>query len=383
MATAKTTREAQDSALEATPLYLAFELGRAHWKLGFSTGMAQRPRERTVPAGDLDAVEAEIERARRRFGLPESAPVTSCYEAGRDGFWLHRFLEAVGHRSHVVDSSSIEVNRRARRAKTDSLDLGGLLRLLMRYEAGERKVWSVVRVPSPEAEDARHLHRDLMTLKRDRTRVTNRVKGLLATQGLAIPIHADFPARLDAAVLWDGLPLLDELSGRLKREWRRHGLLSEEIRTLERRRQRLLRESEDPAVEQVRQLLALRGIGTNSAWLYVMEFFSWRHFRNRREVGALAGLTPTPHQSGDSHREQGIQKAGNRRIRAMAIEIAWGWLRYQPQSELAQWYHQRFGAAGPRMRKVGIVALARKLLVALWRYLETGAIPEGAALVTA
>src|SRR5690606_10732893 len=136
---------------------------------------------------------------------------------GRDGFWLHRFLEAVGHRSHVVDSSSIEVNRRARRAKTDSLDLGGLLRLLIRYEAGDRKVWSVIRVPSPEAEDARHLHRELMTLKRDRTRVPNRIKGLLATQGLSIPLDSDFPQVVEEAVLWDGLPLLDELAGRLKR----------------------------------------------------------------------------------------------------------------------------------------------------------------------
>jgi transposase len=328
-------------------------------------------------------VEAEIERAGRRFGLPADVQVLSCYEAGRDGFWLHRFLEAVGHRSHVVDSSSIEVNRRARRAKTDSLDLAGLLRLLVRYHAGDRKVWSVVRVPSPEAEDARHLHRELMSLKRDRVRVTNRIKGLLATQGLSLPLDSDFEREVEEAVLWDGLPLLKELSGRLKREWKRHRFLSHEIQELEHRRRNLLRESEDPAVDQVRQLLALRGIGMNSAWLYVMEFFSWREFNNRREVGALAGLTPTPHQSGDSHREQGIQKAGNRRIRAMAVEIAWGWLRYQPESELTKWYNERFGGAGRRMRKVGIVALARKLLIALWRYLETGAIPEGAALAEA
>ena len=380
MATAETTREGQGNDRTAATLYMAFELGRAHWKLGFTTGMGQRPRERAIPAGDLEALETEIEWARKRFGLPADAEVTACYEAGRDGFWLHRFLEAVGHRSHVVDSSSIEVNRRARRAKTDSLDLGGLLRLLIRYETGERKVWSVVRVPSPEAEDARHLHREWMSLKRDRTRVTNRIKGLLATQGLSVPLDGEFPERVEAAVLWDGLPLLEHLSGRLKREWRRHGFLSAEIRALEQERRILLRESEEPAVEQVRQLLALRGIGVNSAWLYVMEFFAWRQFKNRREVGALAGLAPTPHQSGDSQREQGIQKAGNRRIRAMAVEIAWGWLRYQPESELTRWYNKRFGKAGRRMRKVGIVALARKLLVALWRYLETGVIPEGAAL---
>lgn len=378
MPTAKTARNGQGSERSVPVLYVAFELGRRHWKLGFTTGMAQRPRERTIPAGDLPRLEAEFEQAQRRFRLPDDVEVLTCYEAGRDGFWLHRFLEATGHRSYVVDSSSIEVNRRARRAKTDSLDLAGLLRLLIRYHGGERRVWSVVRVPSPEAEDARHLHRELLTLKRDRARLTNRIKALLATQGLSIPLDDDFAGAVEAVELWDGLPLLDHLRGRLRREWTRQRFLSQEIRDLERTRQAILRESEDPAVEQVRQLLALPGIGTNSAWLYVMEFFAWREFRNRREVGALAGLTPTPHQSGDSHREQGIAKAGNRRIRAMAIEIAWGWLRYQPDSELSRWYQKRFASASPRMRKVGVVALARKLLIALWRYLETGAVPEGA-----
>lgn len=309
MSRAETIRQGQGHHGEASRLYLAFELGRAGWKLGFTTGMGQRPRERTVSAGDLDAVEAEVERARRRFGLPLDVQVMSCYEAGRDGFWLHPFLEAVGYQSYVVDSSSIEVNRRARRAKTDSLDLSGLLRLLIRYHAGDRKVWSVVRVPSPEAEDARHLHRELMTLKRDRVRVTNRIKGLLATQGLNLPLDADFERRVQEAVLWDGLPLLEELSGRLTREWGRHQFLSHEIRGLEQRRRTLIRVSQDPSVDQVRQLLALRGIGMNSAWLYVMEFFAWREFKNRREVGALAGLAPTPHQSGDSHREQGTRKS--------------------------------------------------------------------------
>jgi transposase len=383
MATAKTTREPQGNHRPGCTLYLAFELGQAHWKLGFTTGMGQAPRERTITAGDLQAVEREIEGARRRFRLPPQVDLLSCYEAGRDGFWLHRFLEAIGHRSYVVDSSSIQVNRRARRAKSDALDLSGLLRLLIRYHGGERRVWRVVRVPTPEAEDARHLHRELMTLKRDRARVTNRMKGLLATQGLRIPLDAGFPEALEAALLWDGLPPLEGLAGRLQREWRRHRFLTEEIRASERRRRRLLKESDDPAVAQVRQLLALRGIGTNSAWLYVMEFFAWRELRNRREVGSLAGLAPTPYQSGSSHREQGIQKAGNRYIRAMAIEIAWSWLRHQPESELTIWYNQRFGPAGRRMRKVGIVALARKLLIALWRYLETGAIPDGAALVQA
>lgn len=380
MDTARMSDRAGGVGAQGRVLYLAFELGRSEWKLGFTTGPARRPRERRVAAGDLEGLEREIQRARQRLGLSADAEVVTCYEAGRDGFWLHRFLEAMGYRSHVVDSSSIEVNRRAKRAKTDSLDLAGLLRLLMRHDGGERGVWGVVRVPSPEAEDARHLHRELMTLKRARTRLTNRLKGLLATQGLVIPLDEDFPTRVEEARIWDGFPLFDHLRGRLKREWARHQFLGEEIRTVERIRKELLRKGGDPAVEQVRQLLTLRGIGMNSAWLYVMEFFAWRDFANRREVGALAGLTPTPYQSGDSHREQGIAKAGNRRIRAMAIEIAWGWLRYQPDSELSRWYRERFGAGSRRMRKVGIVALARKLLIALWRYLQTGAIPEGARL---
>ena len=325
MALSKTTREGQGSDRTAPTHYMAFELGRAHWKLGFTTGASgRRPRKRTVPAGGLAPVEAEIKRARRRFSVPKAVNVVSCCKAGRDGFWLHRFLEAVGHRSHVVDSLSIKVNRRARRAKTDSLDQCGLLRMLIRYEGGERKAWSVVRVPSPKAENARHLHREFMTLKRDRARVTNRIKGLLATQGLDIPMDTTFPERVDAALLWDGLPLPEERSRWLKREWQRPGFLSEEIRALGQRRRLLLRESDDPAIEQVRQLLALRCIGMISAWLDVMEFFSRRKCNNRREVGIPAGLAPTARQSGDSHREQDSQKAGNRRKRAMAVEIAWG-----------------------------------------------------------
>lgn len=240
-------------------------------------------------------------------------------------------------------------------------------------------MWSVVRVPSPEAEDARHLHREIMTLKRDRTRVTNRIQAALATQGvLEVELGPGFETWLEELCLWDGLGLGDHLRMRLRREWQLREWLGGQIRGVERERRVLLRTSTDPAMEQVRQLMQLRGIGINSAWLYVMEFFAWREFRNRREVGALAGLTPTPHQSGDLDRERGIDKAGNRHVRAMAIEIAWGWLRFQPESRLSQWYEERFAHGSSRMRRIGIVALARKLLIELWRYLETGALPEGA-----
>ena len=360
-------------------LYLAFELSKKKWKLGFSTGLGQHPRRRTIDAGDLPALQQEIEVAKRRFGLSADSPVKSCYEAGRDGFWLHRYLLEREVENVVVDSSSIEVNRRARRAKTDRIDVGKLLNMLLRYHNGEEKVWSVVHVPSVEAEDKRHLHRQLARLKVDRTRHIGRIKGLLATQGLNVPIHVGFLDTLEAARLWDGSPLPPGLRARVEREYADLRYAERQIKELEAEREELIETSDDPCIEKVRQLMKLRAIGPNSAWLFVMEFFGWRQFRNRREVGGQAGLTPTPHQSGEESREQGISKAGNCDVRAMAIEIAWCWLRYQPDSELALWFCEKFGHS-KRTRRIGIVALARKLLVALWRYLETGEIPAGAQL---
>lgn len=383
------TRQVEGSALAPVShevasvqmiLHLALELDDEAWKLGFTTGLAQRPRERRIAPRDTVALVAEIEQAKRRFGLSAGVPVVSCYEAGREGFWLHRFLEAHGVRNRVVDSSSIEVNRRARRAKADRLDLGKLLRMLVRYEAGEKKVWSVVRVPTVEEEDARHLHRELGMLKRERTRSANRVQGLLASQGVRLEVGKNLPAALEVVRLWDGSVLPAGLKRRIQGAWEQWQWTGEHIRRLEREREDLLRSSDAPAVEKVRQLLLLRGIGNNSAWLFVLEFFGWRQFKNRREVGALAGLVSTPYQSGSTEREQGISKAGNRHLRAMAIQIAWGWLRYQPASALSLWYQERFAHGGARMRKIGIVALARRLLIDLWRYLETGALPAGAAV---
>jgi len=375
------TREYEYSVL-APLLYLAFELGDTNWKLGFTIGMGQRPRERSIAARDLDALQREIHLAKRRFGLPETAPVLSCYEAGRDGFWLHRYLVEQGIQNLVVDSSSIEVNRRQRRAKTDRMDVGKLLGQLIRYRSGERKVWSVVRVPSPKDEDDRQLHRELSTLKKERTRQINRIKGVLASQGVRLPVKADFAQRLESVRTWDGSPLLARLQARLVREYERLELVGKQIKELERQRVQEIRHSQDPKVDQVRVLMRLNGIGVNSSWQFIMEFFGWREFRSGKEVGGLSGLAPTPYQSGSSYREQGMSKAGNRHIRAMAIEIAWGWLGYQPESELSRWYERRFGQGSKRIRKIGIVALARRLLVELWRYLETGAIPEGAVLKT-
>jgi len=375
------TRNTQYSAFEPV-LYLAFELSEAHWKLGLTIGVGQRPRERNIRSCDLVALRDEIQRAKKRFDLPASVMVVSCYEAGRDGFWLHRYLIQAGIENLVVDSSSIEVNRRQRRAKTDRMDVEKLLSQLIRYRSGDRKVWSVVHVPSVEDEDRRHLNRELSAAKKDRTRHSNRIKGLLVGQGIRLAIKDDFLDRLDAVRTWDGLPLPPGLQMRIRREYERMKLAGRQIKELEMERIEAIRHSEEPSVDMVRQLLQLKGIGLNSAWLYTMEFFSWRKFKNRKEVGALAGLTPTPHESGSRSRERGMSKAGNRHIRSMAVEIAWGWLRYQPESELTLWYERRFGHGSSRMRRIGIVALARKLLVELWRYLETGAVPKGAVLKT-
>jgi len=371
----------REYSVEGPVLYLAFELGNMEWKLGFSVGFGQRPRVRTIPARDVEGLQREIDLAKTRFGLPATARVMSCYEAGRDGFWLHRYLVEAGVENLVVDSSSIEVNRRFRRAKTDRMDVAKLVDQLMRFERGEKKVWHVVRVPGAEAEDRRHLHRELEDLKAERTQHINRMKGLLAGQGVRLEeIGSGFPDQLNAIRLWDGRPIPEGLKARLEKEYERLQFIQGQIRELEAQRVEAIRRSADPEVEMVRQLLRLKGIGLNSAWVDTMEFFAWRDFHNGKEVGGLAGLTPTPYQSGDSSRERGMSKAGNRHVRALAIEIAWGWLRYQPESELSQWYQRRFGDGSSRVRRIGIVALARKLLVALWRYLETGLIPQGAVL---
>ena len=324
------TRSDQSTASMSThplTLFVAFELGERPWKLGFTTGLGQRPRVRQIPAGAVDRVLAEVTRAKVRVGVPVAAPVVSCYEAGRDGFWLHRYLVAQGVTNYVVDSSSIEVPRRARRAKTDKLDLVSLLRLLARYVAGNRGAWRVVRVPSVAAEDARHAERSWATVQAERTRVINRLKGVLTTAGVRL--------RLDATTA----------TGRA-----------------------------------VTALQTVTGIGPIGAWVLATEIFGWRQIRNGRELGALVGLVPAPFQSGETSHDLGITRAGNKHVRRVMVQLAWSWLRYQPNSALAQWYQRRFGDGGRRMRRIGIVALARKLLIALWRLVKDGVIPEGAVV---
>jgi transposase len=377
--TTTATHNGHDTTTERV-LFVAFELREKTWKLGFTIGHGQKPRERTVVARHQARLLQEVAQAKKRFGLPETAPVVSCYEAGREGFWLHRFLQAQGITNSVVDSSSIEVNRRKRRAKSDGLDVRKLLSMLIRYEYGAREVWRVVHVPSVEAEDQRHLHRDLETLKQERTSTTTRIKGLLSSQGIRLTSLRQFPEQLDALRLWDGSPIPSGLRRRLLRVYAHHEFLSQQITELEAERRALLESSQDASIEKVRQLMHLKGIGINGSWLLIMEFFGWRDFTNRREVGGLAGVTPTPYQSGESAREQGITKSGNRHVRWMTTELAWSWLRYQPESALSCWFRERFGGGAKRLRRIGIVAVARKLLIALWRFLKTGVLPEGAVL---
>ncbi len=379
----KTTQEHCIEA--ASVLYLAFELSNKKWKLGFSIGLGQKVRIRTIDSGDLTALKSEIQLARKRFSLPEETQVVSCYEAGRDGFWLHRFLTDEGIRSYIVDSASIEVNRRKRRVKADKLDVNSLARMLIRYSIGEKKIWSVIHVPTEETEDGRQLHRELSTLEKEKKRTSNRIRGLLATQGIRIKGTLDLSdERLEAMRTWNKRPLGRGLQDRIRREWAHVVFLKEQILALIRERDNALRpkdESDERSdLQKIRQLQKLRAIGPNGAWVLTKEFFGWRNFKNRRQVGSLAGLTSTHYQSGETNFEQGISKAGVVPVRQIAVELAWGWIRYQPRSKLTIWYNERFANAGKKARKIGIVAVARKLLIALWRYLETGALPEGAEL---
>lgn len=359
-------------------LYMAMELSNKQWKLGFSNGA--KVRQVTIAAGDWVALREAIKRAKEKLKLSTDCRIYSCYEVGRDGFWIHRALREEGISNRVIDSSSIEVNRRKRRAKTDSVDVKALLRLLQRYLGGEREVMSVVRVPTVAEEDRRRLHRERERLLKERGAHSARIKALLVTQGIRISLRRDFVARLEHLKGARGDTLGEELKAELRREYERYQLANDQIKTLEAEQKRRAERADSQALRQINQLLLLKGVGWQSSWILVMEFFGWRAFSNRRELGACAGLTPTPYDSGDSRREQGISKAGNRRIRRLMVELSWLWLRHQPNSALSQWFGQRFAGGGKRLRRIGIVAMARKLLIALWRYVEQGVIPEGAVL---
>ena len=359
---------------EANELYMAFELGEKNWKLSLGDGV-RSPSRYTVVAGDTVGLLECIAKARARCGLGPEARVGSCYEAGRDGFWLHRWLIEHGIDNIVVDSASIEVNRRARRAKTDRLDGDKLLAMLLRYAGGERRVWSVVRVPTPEEEDARRAHRELGRLVRERTAHVNRIRGLLVLHNLRV--------KYVGGRLWQrwwtdhAQELAPRVRAEIERESERLLLVKQQMDTIEAAQRQAVAAGLEP---QVTRLAQLRGIGVGSGWVLTKELFAWRRFRNRREVAGCLGLTPSPYASGESETEQGISKAGNRLARTLMVELAWSWLRYQPESQLSQWFARRFAGGGKRLRRIGIVALARRLAIALWRYLEDGLIPQGAQL---
>jgi transposase len=345
----------QQPALQSrsVDLYIAFELSASKWLMVLSDGA--RKSQHTIAAGDVAALQGVIERARTRFKVPCGARMVSCYEAGRDGFWLHRWLGEQGVENLVVDAASIEVSRRARRAKTDRLDLEQLLEKLRRHCAGE-KVWSVVRVPSAEEEDLRRVQRE---------------RELLVLHNIRMP------KGLSKLRVWlSDLVLGSRLKAELQRELERLELVGCQLKAIEAEGAQL----DGRAGEQQRQLQRLRAVGPVSATTLVTELFGWRRFSNRRQLGGCAGLVPSPYRSGQMDIEQGISKAGNKRVRPVLVELSWAWLRYQGQSELARWYARRFGSGGKRQRRIGIVALARRLLIALWRFLEHGVIPQGALL---
>lgn len=368
MKTTQAILQREDTAIEPA-LYMSFELADRAWKLTFGDGR-QHPGRFTIAAGDRAAVLECVARAKARCSLPPSVRVHSCYEAGRDGWWLHRWLTAQGIHNIVVDSSSIEVNRRARRAKSDRLDGDKLLEMLLRWRRGER-VWSVLHEPSPQAEDERRVHRELQRLTHEGTAHSNRIRSLLV-------LHDLRPAQMGGRI-WTAwwaahqaqVPPL--LRAEIERECERLALVRQQMRAIERRSEL----SQQPLVAQLSQL---RAIGAGSAWVLAKELFGWRHFDNRRQVAASVGLAPTPYASGDSVREQGISKAGNKHVRWLLVELAWRWLRLQPDSELTLWFNRRFAAGSKRMRRIGIVALARRLAIALWRYVQHGEIPAGATL---
>jgi transposase len=361
-------------------LHLAFELSHKNWKLGFSDG--NKMRFKSIEARNLEQLEKEICLVKERFRLKDDLKIVSCYEAGRDGFWLHRYLLSCGIDNIVVDSSSIEVNRRKRQAKTDRVDARKLLIMLMRYHGGERRLWSVVNVPGEEDENARNLNRELEALTHERTRHRSRIRGLLIQQGLEVgnPSGKRFLEELESLRTWDGKELPDDLKERVIRNYERLRMVEEQMKFLRKKREERVQSAATSSLKKVAQLRTLNGIGETSSWDFVMEMFAWRKFRNRKQVGAFPGLTPTPYDSGGSRREQGISKSGRGRIRTLSIQIAWGWLRYQPKSRLSLWFAERFAGGGSRVRRIGIVAVARKLLIDLWRYLEYGVIPEGAQL---
>ena len=365
---------------------LAIELSKKSWIVAVNTPLADKVSRHTLEACDWKGLLELIARMRTRViqTLDRPVEVVSCYEAGYDGFWLHRLLEAHGVRNYVIDPASVQVNRRARRVKTDNIDVGRLLRSLMAYLRGEPKVWSVVRVPSVTEEDDRRLHRERDRLINERVQHVNRIKGLCAVHGIYDyePLRPNRLARLEQLRAADSQELPPRVKAEIVRELQRLELVLNMIKTIEAERDAIVsagKSSMHANAKKIQDLIRLKSIGPEIGTALVGEVF-YRQFNNRQQLGSYVGLTPSHFQSGPMSRDQGISKAGNPKARTVMIELAWLWLRHQPNSPLSIWFRERVGTAKGRIRRIAIVAMARKLLITLWRYLETGVAPTATVL---
>jgi transposase len=368
-------------------IFISLELSRSTWLItSLSPGGGERMSKHSVRGGDVAGLLGRFaqiqEKARARTG--RSFPIIMLQEAGLDGFWIHRMMQAQGIESHVVDPASIATSRRRRRAKTDKIDGEALVRALLAYKRGEPRVCAMVKAPTPEEEDRRRLCRERKVLTAERVRHVNRVKGLLFSQGIVgyEPLRRDRRARLEELQTGDGRSLPKHLKAQIRRELDRLELLLGQVKAVEAERDALLAAEHTVTPAPAAMLLDIKGIGPEFTAILWSEGF-YRHFENRRQVAAYAGLAPTPWQSGSVDREQGVSKAGNPRLRTTLIQLAWLWLRHQPDSALARWFHERVNLNGGRLRKTTIVALARKLLVALWKYVTAGVVIEGAVIKNA
>ena len=368
-------------------LFVSLELSRSTWLItSLVPGGGDKMSKHSVRSGDvtglLDHFTKLRDKAHARAGA--SFPIIAIQEAGLDGFWVHRVLERAGIESYVVDAASILTSRRRRRAKTDRIDGEALLRTLLAHKRGEPRVCAIVRAPSPEEEDRRRLCRERRTLVAERVAHVNRIKGLLFAQGICDyePLRSDRRQRLEALRTGDGRPLPPYLKAQIGRELDRLEVLLEQLKTVEAERNALLEPANDVAPVAVKALAALRGIGPELTAMLWSECL-FRSFRNRRQIAAYAGLAPTPWQSGSVQHEQGVSKSGNPRLRSTMIQLAWLWLRHQPTSELSLWFRERVKRNGGRGKKTAIVALARKLLVALWKFSSSGVVIEGAMMKAA
>jgi transposase len=368
---------------EYATLHVALELSKAKWKLGIILPGSQKMSRYTVAGGDVEGLAARLLEARSKAAVSgKPVRIVSCYEAGLDGHWLHRWLIERGIVNHEIDPSSIEVNRRARRVKTDRIDLERMMRAFLAYLRGEPQSLKVVHVPTAEEEDGKRRSRERERLIKERTAHLNRIKGLLHGQGIrdAMPLREGFVVGLDSLRTGDGRSLASRLKEEIVREHARLCLVNKQLGELEAKSRAERRAAAVGSSEaKIMRLIDLKGIGPVGAQELVNEVF-YRRFDNRRQLGSYFGLTGTPYDSGERRREQGISKAGNQRVRKLAIELGWLWTIHQPNSELTRWFHDRVRDLKGRPRRVAIVALARKLMVALWRYLMTGLVPQGAVL---